>query len=133
MRQSLPKSKIDIPNLGFHRYFCSKRLLHTKRHLKMNFYVAFKENRWSYFFKARTSESSSLATNFGLPIFLWQTTNILKNIQKDAYISSLKKIVRVVFETPLPVSFPVYPTQLPVFRFLPKSGNIIYAFIWYCV
>ena len=55
--KKLLKSKIDILNLNFRPFFCSKRQSNLKKHLKMNFYVAFEENRLYSFFETRTFES----------------------------------------------------------------------------
>ena len=37
----VPTPKTRLPNLEFNHFFCSKWLLHPKRHLKGNFYLVF--------------------------------------------------------------------------------------------
>ena len=44
LREPLTKPKIGLSDMEFHPFFCSKRLLCPKRHLKGNFYMAFEEN-----------------------------------------------------------------------------------------
>ena len=56
LRESPPKPEIVLPNLDFHRCFCSNRLFYPKRHLEENNYMLFEENRSSSFFETRTSE-----------------------------------------------------------------------------
>ena len=46
-----------VQNLDIHQFSYSEILIHSKRHLNGDFYMAFEENCSSYFFKKRTSES----------------------------------------------------------------------------
>ena len=54
-------------NLDFHQFLLSKQLLHPKRYLKENLYVAFERNRLSCFFETLISKSKNLATKCGFP------------------------------------------------------------------
>ena len=49
LKGPLPKPKIALPNLDFHKFFCNKRLLNLKRHLKGDCYMACEENHLSCF------------------------------------------------------------------------------------
>ena len=47
--EPLPKPKIELPNLDFQQFFCSKQLLHEERYLNRNCFVAFGENQFNLF------------------------------------------------------------------------------------
>ena len=44
-KQAFPKVEICLPNLDFHQFFCSKRPLHSKKHMKRCLCIEFQENR----------------------------------------------------------------------------------------
>ena len=47
--QGLPRPKIALLNVGIHQFSSSKRLIHSKMHLKRSLCIDFKENPLSHF------------------------------------------------------------------------------------
>ena len=132
LRKPFPKSKIGLPNLDFHEFFCSKQLLHPKRHQKENCLMAFEENRLSCYFKTFRKDKIGLPNNNFHQFFCNKRLIQSRKHIKGVYVSYSKKIVRAVFEIFRSVSFPVCPMFLLVFQFSPKPRNIICTIVLYC-
>ena len=75
-KDSLPqKAKNGLPNLDFHKFFWSKRLIHSEKHMKWYFYIKFDENRWNHFWDIH------LRSHFRFVVPHFRIFDLLQNLE----------------------------------------------------